>query len=162
MSELVRMHVRGLMLDPSTNSPIVVLRHEESDLFLPIWIGVFEASAIQLTLEGVTPERPLTHDLLISTLNKLGFELTRVVVCDLKENTFFAQLHVEQEDRQFLIDSRPSDALALALRTEAPVFVEQDVLDAAHAADLTKSAEEDKLKKWFEELSPEDLGKYTM
>ncbi len=159
----VRMIVKGLMLDPSSNSPIVILREQDSDLFLPIWIGAFEASAIQLRIEGIEPPRPMTHDLLTSVLTTLGAVVTRVVISDLKENTFFATLHVQRGGETWEVDSRPSDALAVALRVEAPVFVRKSVLDQAHAVDLTARASDDeKLKKWLDDLTPEDLGKYTM
>lgn len=164
------MIIRGLMIDPSSNSPIVVLRVQERDVFLPIWIGVSEASAIQMTLEGMTPPRPMTHDLLAQTLSSLEAELQSVVIRDLEDNVFFATLNVEQAGKLVEIDARPSDALALALRVGAEVFVEQHVLEKAQAIDISsldvESGEEgdeaDRLKKWFEGLSPEDLGKYTM
>ena len=158
------MIVKGLMLDPSSNNPIVILRQQDTDLFLPIWIGVFEASAIQLSMEDVEPERPMTHDLFAATLKTLGATLKRVVISDLQENTFFATLHLEREDGKIWhVDSRPSDALALALRTSTPVFVRLSVLEEAQAVDLTKSSSDDeRLKKWLEGLNPEDLGKYTM
>ncbi|HVS65822.1 MAG TPA: bifunctional nuclease family protein [Thermoanaerobaculia bacterium] len=169
-STKVQMIIRGLMIDPSSNSPIVVLRVQERDIFLPIWIGVSEASAIQMTLEGMTPPRPMTHDLLVQTLSSLEAELQSVVIRDLEDNVFFATLNVEQAGKLVEIDARPSDALALALRVGAEVFVEQHVLEKAQAIDISsldvesgeEGDEEDRLKKWFEGLSPEDLGKYTM
>jgi len=170
-STKVQMIIRGLMIDPSSNSPIVVLRVQERDVFLPIWIGVSEASAIQMTLEGMTPPRPMTHDLLAQTLTSLDAQLQSVVIRDLEDNVFFATLHVNQAGRTVEIDARPSDALALALRVGADVFVEQHVLEKAQAIDISnvgtsesgeEGNEEDRLRKWFEGLSPEDLGKYTM
>jgi len=162
----LQVEIKGLMLDPSSNVPIVILRDIRSQLFLPIWIGVFEANAIALRLEKVEPPRPMTHDLLRSVLEQLGGTVEKIVISDLKESTFFAQIHVRNggdQDRSVSIDARPSDAIALALRTESPIFVLRSVLDKAQAVDLaTEASDEEKLKKWLEEISPEDLGKYTM
>jgi len=162
-TDLVRMVIKGLMLDPTSNVPIVILREEEGQLFLPIWIGVFEANAIALRIEGVSPPRPLTHDLLQSVFDHLDARVERIEISDLKESTFFALIHVNRNGTASAIDARPSDAIALALRAEAPIFVRRDVLDRAKAVDLAAQADDDeKLKKWLEELAPEDLGKYTM
>ena len=158
--DTIRMEVRGLMLDPSSNNPIVVLRDPESQTFLPIWIGLFEASAIQMGLETADSPRPRTHDLLASMLEKLGGEVIKVVVEDLKEQTFYAVIHVKQNGRELRIDARPSDAIALALRTESPVFVSRSVLEKAQVDDGT--SEEERVKRLLEELDPEDLGKYEM
>jgi bifunctional DNase/RNase len=161
-SEL-RVEIKGLMLDPSSNVPIVILRDLENQLFLPIWIGISEAQAIASRIEGIEPPRPMTHDLLRAMVEKLGAKVSKVVISDLKENTFFAALHVLQGDHEFVVDARPSDAIALALRMEAPIFVLQSVLDQAQAVDLAaKSTDQEKLKKWLEEISPEELGKWTM
>lgn len=163
MSDQVQMEIKGLMLDPSSNVPIVILRDQESQLFLPIWIGVFEANAIALKIEGIETPRPMTHDLFRSSLEQLGAKLEKIVISDLRDNTFFALLHVRHDDRELTIDSRPSDAIALAIRAEAPIFVLRTVLDKAKAADLVSAeTDEEKLKKWLEEASPEDLGKYKM
>ncbi|MES1240505.1 MAG: bifunctional nuclease family protein [Acidobacteriota bacterium] len=159
----LRVEIRGLMLDPSSNVPIVILRDTQSQLFLPIWIGVFEANAIALKIEGVEPPRPMTHDLLRLVLEQLGAKVEKIVISDLKESTFFAVIHVQQDGRPIEIDARPSDAIALALRTEAPIFVLQGVLDKAQAAELATDAnDEERLKKWLEEISPDELGKWTM
>jgi uncharacterized protein len=159
----LRVEIKGLMLDPSSNVPIVILRDTESQLFLPIWIGVFEANAIALRIEGVEPPRPMTHDLLRSVLEQLGASVQKVVISDLKESTFFALIHVLQNGVATAIDARPSDAIALALRADAPIFVLRSVLDKAQAVDLaTQISDEEKLKKWLEEISPEELGKWTM
>ena len=158
--DTVCMEVRGLMLDPSSNNPIVVLRDPESQTFLPIWIGLFEASAIQMGLETAESPRPRTHDLLASMLEKLGGQVIKVVVEDLKEQTFYAVIHVEQNGQELRIDARPSDAIALALRTESPVFVSRSVLEKAQVDDGT--CEEERVKRLLEELDPEDLGKYEM
>jgi hypothetical protein len=159
----VRMEIRGLMLDPTSNVPIVILRDEASQLFLPIWIGVFEANAIALRIEGVATPRPMTHDLLRATFTELGAHIRKIVICDLRENTFYALIHYLKGEQEHTLDSRPSDAIALALRADAPIFVLRSVLDKAKAVDLaTDASDEEKLKRWLEEMSPEDLGKYTM
>jgi len=161
--EPIRMEIKGLMLDPSSNMPIVVLRDEDSKVFLPIWIGVFEANAIALRIEGIDPPRPMTHDLLHSSLVELGASVKKVTICELKENTFYALISLQLNNGEIAIDSRPSDAIALALRAEAPIFVLDSVLQRAKAIDLaTDEADEERLKKWLEEVRPEDLGKYTM
>jgi bifunctional DNase/RNase len=159
----LKVEIRGLMLDPSSNVPIVILRDTQSQLFLPIWIGVFEANAIALRIEGVEPPRPMTHDLLRLMLDQLGARVEKIVISDLKESTFFAVIHVQQDGRSVGIDARPSDAIALALRADAPIFVLRGVLDKAQAAELAGQAtDEERLKKWLEEISPEELGKWTM
>lgn len=155
--------IKGLMLDPSSNIPIVILRDPQSQLFLPIWIGVFEANAIALRMEGVTPPRPMTHDLLRSMLEHLGGTVQKIVISDLRESTFFAVIYVLQAEKTVEIDARPSDAIALALRVDAPLYVLRSVLDKAQAVDLASDAtDEEKLKKWLEEIGPEELGKWTM
>lgn len=159
----LRVEIKGLMLDPASNIPIVILRDTESQLFLPIWIGVFEANAIALRIEGVEPPRPMTHDLLRLVLEQLGASVEKIVISDLRESTFFALIHLRQGGQSVAVDARPSDAIALALRTEAPIYVLRSVLDKAQAADLTAEASDDeKLKKWLEEISPDELGKWTM
>lgn len=162
-NEELRVEIKGLMLDPSSNVPIVILRDVQSHLFLPIWIGVFEANAIALRIEGVEPPRPMTHDLLRSVLEGLGGQVEKIVISDLKESTFFAVIHIRQNSTVVPIDARPSDAIALALRTDAPIFVLRAVLDKAQAVDLASQVtDEEKLKKWLEEISPDELGKWTM
>ncbi|HEX5719330.1 MAG TPA: bifunctional nuclease family protein [Thermoanaerobaculia bacterium] len=159
----LKVEIRGLMLDPSSNVPIVILRDTQSQLFLPIWIGVFEANAIALRIEGVEPPRPMTHDLLRLVLEQLGARVEKIVISDLKESTFFAVIHVQQDGRSVGIDARPSDAIALALRADAPIYVLRGVLDKAQAAELVgQASDEERLKKWLEEISPEELGKWTM
>jgi bifunctional DNase/RNase len=162
-SEELRVEIKGLMLDPASNVPIVILRDTQSQLFLPIWIGVFEANAIALRIEGVEPPRPMTHDLLRLVLDQLGATVDKIVISDLKESTFFALIHLRQGESSVTVDARPSDAIALALRSNAPIFVLRAVLDKAQAADLaTQVNDDEKLKKWLEEISPEELGKWTM
>ena len=155
------MEVRGLMIDPSSNNPIVILRDPESQVFLPIWIGLFEASAIQLGLESATSPRPRTHDLLASVLRTLGSEVVKVVVADLRDQTFYAVIHVRRDGQELEIDARPSDAIALALRTGSPVFVARSVLEKAQVGGGSED-EHKRLKELLESLDPEDLGKYEM
>ncbi len=161
--EPIRMEIRGLMLDPSSNTPIVILRDHKNEVFLPIWIGIFEANAIALRIEGVEPPRPMTHDLLYASLRELGAVVEKVTITDLKDNTFYATISLQYDSTVVSIDSRPSDALALALRAEAPIFVLSNVLESAKAVDLAgKLPDEERLKKWLEEVDPEELGKYKM
>ena len=160
---LVPMSIKGLMLDPVSNSPIVVLKDDDEKFFLPIWVGIFEANAIALQLENVTTPRPMTHDLLRNMISELNGEVTRVVINDLRDSTFFAQIRLNVGAKTLEVDARPSDAIALALRTEAPIYVAQSVLDQAQT--ITPEVGEDnddKMKKWFENLGPDDLGKYKM
>ena len=159
MTQLVPMSIKGLMLDPVSNSPIVVLKDEEEKFFLPIWVGIFEANAIALQLENVTTPRPMTHDLLRNVISDLDARVDRIVVCDLRENTFYALIYLGLNGGTVAIDARPSDAIALALRTRAPIFVEDTVIDHAKTVDLASDkADADRLHKWLESLDPEDLG----
>jgi bifunctional DNase/RNase len=170
MSELIPMSIKGLMLDPVSNSPIVVLKDDEEKFFLPIWVGIFEANAIALQLENVETPRPMTHDLLRNMIAELDARVTRVVINDLRDSTFFAQIRLAFGTRTIEIDARPSDAIALALRTEAPIFVAQAVLEQAQtitpdsdsASGENREESDEKNRQWFENLSPEDLGKWKM
>ena len=162
MSELISMSIKGLMLDPVSNSPIVVLKDDDEKFFLPIWVGIFEANAIALQLENITTPRPMTHDLLRNMINELDAQVTRIVINDLRDSTFFAQIRVLVGGKTLEVDARPSDAIALALRTEAPIFVAQSVLDQAQTITPDGEDQDEKMKKWFENLSPEDMGKYKM
>jgi bifunctional DNase/RNase len=159
----VEMKIRGLMMDPVTNMPIVILKDVASETVLPIWVGVFEANAIALEIEKVNTPRPMTHDLLKNVMTGLGASVRRVVVTDLKDDTFYAVIWAERDGGLISIDSRPSDALALALRVDCPICVDEEVLKtskvAASSADRI-SAEE--LRKWLDGLNDEDLGKYKM
>jgi uncharacterized protein len=169
LSDLVPMSIKGLMLDPVSNSPIVVLKDDDEKFFLPIWVGIFEANAIALQLENITTPRPMTHDLLRNMIAQLDARVTRIVINDLRDATFFAQIRLLIKngtggDRMLEIDARPSDAIALALRTEAPIYVAQSVLEQAQTITPGEGDDEseEKKKNWFENLSPEDLGKYKM
>lgn len=150
---ITQMKVRGLMFDPYNNTFIVLLRDEEQSEMLPIWVGKPEASAISFALEGVTAPRPMTHDLMKAILDAVHAKVISVVISDLKENTYYAKVHLSYEDSEYAIDSRPSDAIALALRTSAPIFANDDV--------LRKQASEE-LGQWLENLKPEDFGKYDV
>jgi uncharacterized protein len=162
MNELIAMSIKGLMLDPVSNSPIVVLKDEQDKFFLPIWVGIFEANAIALQLENVTTPRPMTHDLLRNMISELDARVIRIVINDLRDSTFFAQIRVITGDKTLEVDARPSDAIALALRTAAPIFVAQSVLDQAQTISPDSEDQDEKLKKWFEQLTPDDIGKYKM
>ena len=161
-SNLVAMSIKGLMLDPVSNSPIVVLKDDDEKFFLPIWVGIFEANAIALQLENITTPRPMTHDLLRNMINELEGEVTRVVINDLRDSTFFAQIRILVGGKTLEVDARPSDAIALALRTEAPIYVAQSVLDQAQTISPEGEDQDEKMKKWFENLEPDEMGKYKM
>ena len=161
--DMVQMEIKGLMLDPASKTPIVLLHDPDGSRYLPIWIGVFEANAIALTMEGLEPPRPMTHDLLHSSLQLMGARVRKVTISDLKENTFYAVISIQGPGGEHAIDSRPSDAIALALRAEAPIFAHRTVLESAQAADFSsKLSDEEKLKKWLEEAQEEDFGEYEM
>lgn len=164
---LVEMKVRGLALDPVSNMPIIILRDEEDKRSLPIWVGIFEANAIALELEKIPTPRPMTHDLIKSILETIDAQVVKVVVTDLKENTFFAVLHVRLGDREYTVDSRPSDAIALALRVSAPIYVDEDVFPKAGKMEVTKEAEPvkaddpEQLREWLQNIKPEDFEKFN-
>ena len=159
----VLVKITGLVLDPDSKVPIVILRDPIDEQILPIWIGVFEANAIAMSLEGVETPRPMTHDLLLQMIQSLDGKVDRVVITDLKEDTFFAVIHVLRDEGPLAVDARPSDALALAVRADAPFFVTRLVLEKARAdVRVGKLSEKERLKKWLEEVSPDELGKYTM
>jgi bifunctional DNase/RNase len=161
----IEMTIKGLMVDPVTNTPIVILRDKDGQRVLPIWVGIFEANAIALQIENIDTPRPMTHDLLRNVIHDLKAEVKKIVVCDLQENTFYALIYLALDGRGEVvaIDARPSDAIALALRTRAPIFVEETVIDHAKTVDFTtEKADADRLHKWLESLDPDDLGKYKM
>ncbi len=162
----VEMKVRGLALDPLSNMPIIVLRDEEDKRSLPIWVGIFEANAIALELEKISTPRPMTHDLIKNILETIEARVLKVMVTDLKENTFFAVLHLQVGETEYTVDSRPSDAIALALRVGAPIYVDEDVVRKAKMLDVSKEAEPvktddpDRLREWLDNIKPEDFGKF--
>ena len=159
----IEMTIKGLMVDPITNMPIIILRDKDGQRVLPIWVGVFEANAIALQIENVTTPRPMTHDLLKNVIHDLRGRIDKIVVSDLKENTFYALIYLRVNGDVMAIDARPSDAIALALRTRAPIFVEETVIDNAKTVDTSsEKADADRLHKWLESIDPDDLGKYKM
>ena len=159
----IEMTIKGLMVDPITNMPIVILRDSEGQKVLPIWVGVFEANAIALQIENIQTPRPMTHDLLRNIIQDLQATVDKIVVCDLKENTFYALIHLKTPAGPVAIDARPSDAIALALRTRAPILVDEKVIDHAKTVDLSNEKQDsDRLQQWLEQLDPDDMGKYKM
>jgi uncharacterized protein len=162
----IEFKIKGLMMDPLTNSPIVVLQDTTSDTLLPIWVGIFEANAIALQIEKVDTPRPMTHDLIKGLLNQLEIKVAKIVVTELKDNTFYALIFLTAEGKTITVDSRPSDAIALALRTDSPIFVTDEVLSkSASTSTGTLSAQRsspEDIKQWLENLNPDDLGKYKM
>jgi len=159
----VEMKIRGLMMDPVTNMPIVILKDSGGDAVLPIWVGIYEANAIALEIEKVTTPRPMTHDLIKNVLTGLDAQVKKVVVTELRDDTFFAVIWLEREGRIISVDSRPSDALAVALRLDCPIFVDDQVLKTGKVANLiSERGTNDELRKWLEGLNDEDLGRYKM
>ena len=158
----VEMKIRGLLMDPVTNTPIVILRDSGSETVLPIWVGVYEANAIALEIEKVSTPRPMTHDLIKNVLAGLDARVHKVVVTELKEDTFYAVIWMERDGKIISVDSRPSDALALALRVDCPIFVEEEVLKTSKKATATSETTSEELRKWLEGLNDEDLGHYKV
>ena len=159
----IEMTIKGLMVDPITNMPIVILRDAEGQRVLPIWVGIFEANAIALQIENIATPRPMTHDLLRNIIHDLQATVEKVVVSDLKDNTFYALIHLQVNGEGVAVDSRPSDAIALALRVRAPIFVEDRVIDSARSIEFSPDkADSERLQKWLESLDPDELGKYKM
>ena len=162
----IEFRIKGLMMDPLTNAPIVVLQETAGDALLPIWVGIFEANAIALQIEKVDMPRPMTHDLLKTVLDHLDIEVTKIVVSELRENTFYAHIFLRSGDRTITIDSRPSDAIAVALRTDSPIFITDIVIAKSQRPDTPASSSSSRaaenIKKWLENLDPDDLGQYKM
>ncbi len=159
----IRMRINGLMMDPVTNMPIVVLRDESGTQTLPIWIGMFEAHAVAMQLENSAPSRPMTHDLIAQTVEAFGATVAEVHITDVREGTFYALIYLTTSRGETLaIDARPSDALALALRTRAPVIVADHVLSASASVETPTPQDSDRLQQWLESLDPDDMGKYKM
>lgn len=159
----VEMKIRGLMMDPVTNMPIVILRDTGGSSVLPIWVGIYEANAIALEIEKVSTPRPMTHDLIRNLLLGLDTHVHKVVVNDLRDDTFYALIWLEREGQVMSIDSRPSDALALALRVDCPIYVEEDVLKSSKVAGATSDkVNNEELSKWLESLNDDDIGRYKM
>jgi len=159
----IEMKIRGLMMDPVTNMPIVILKDIDGNSVLPIWVGVYEANAIALEIEKVSTPRPMTHDLIKNLLLGLHTAVRKVVVNELRDDTFYALIWLEQDGERISIDSRPSDALALALRLDCPIYVEEEVLKSSKVTGTTsEKATSEELKKWLENLNDEDMGRYKM
>jgi uncharacterized protein len=159
----VEMKIRGLMMDPVTNMPIVILKDVNGNTVLPIWVGIYEANAIALEIEKVSTPRPMTHDLIKSLLTGLDTLVRKVVVNELKDDTFYALIWLERNGEMISVDSRPSDALALALRTDCPIFVDDTVLKSSKLANtVSDKVSNDELRRWLEGLNDEDLGRYKM
>jgi len=159
----IEMKIRGLMMDASTNTPIVILKDLAGNAVLPIWVGMYEANAIAFEIEKVATPRPMTHDLIKQVLIGCNANLVKVVVSELRDDTFYAELWLDREGEPMMLDARPSDALALALRLDCPIFVDDEVLKtsriAAAAADPSSSEE---LRRWLENLGEDDSGQYKM
>jgi len=159
----VEMKIRGLMVDPVTNMPIVVLKDINGTAILPIWVGVYEANAIALEIEKVSTPRPMTHDLIRNLLFGLETGVKKVVVSDLKEDTFYAVIWLERNGEMISVDSRPSDALAIALRLDCPIYVEETVLSTSKAVkEVADMGSNEELRRWLENLNDEDMGRYKM
>jgi bifunctional DNase/RNase len=160
----VEMKIRGLMMDPVTNMPIVILRDTEGNTILPIWVGIYEANAIALEIEKVSTPRPMTHDLIKTLLLGLGTGVQKVVVNELRDDTYYAMIWLEREGELISVDSRPSDALALALRLDCPIYVDDSVIKSSKMASsvIEKGKESEELRRWLEGLNDEDLGRYKM
>jgi bifunctional DNase/RNase len=152
-----------LMMDPVTNMPIVILKDVNGNALLPIWVGIYEANAIALEIEKVATPRPMTHDLIKTLLIGLGTGIRKVVVSDLKDDTFYAVIWLERNGELISVDSRPSDALALALRLDCPIYVEEEVLkNSKLSSAVSDKVNSEELRKWLENLNDEDLGRYKM
>ena len=159
----VEMQIRGLMMDPVTNMPIIVLKDIASDIVLPIWVGIFEANAIALELEKTTTPRPMTHDLLQNLARGLNAQVNKIVVSELRDDTFYAVIWLDHAGETVTLDARPSDAIALALRWDCPIFVNRDVLEnSKQAASAAQTITADEMRRWLENLNDEDMGRYRM
>jgi bifunctional DNase/RNase len=160
----IEVRIRGLMMDPATNMPIVVLKDVASETVIPIWVGIFEANAIAIEIEKVAAPRPMTHDLARNIIRHLNAQLERVVITEIKNDTFHAVLWLRQADEQVMIDARPSDAIALALRADCPIFVAEHVMQSAklNTSGPSEGPTAEQLRGWLEGLNDEDLGRYKM
>jgi uncharacterized protein len=160
----IEVRIRGLMMDPSTSMPIVVLKDVASETVMPIWVGIFEANAIALEIEKVAAPRPMTHDLTRNLIRNLNARLERVVISELKDDTFYATLWLQQGDEPLVLDARPSDALALALRADCPIYVTEEVMQMAklNTSGQAEGPTAEQLRGWLEGLNDEELGRYKM
>ncbi len=160
----IEVRIRGLMMDPSTNMPIVVLKDVSSDTVMPIWVGIFEANAIAIEIEKVSAPRPMTHDLARNLMRSMNGQLEKIVITELRDDTFFAVLWIRQDEELITMDARPSDAIALALRADCPIFVSEQVMQSAklNMAGPPDGPTAEELRGWLEGLNDEDLGRYKM
>ena len=160
----IEVRIRGLMMDPSTNMPIVVLKDVGSDTVMPIWVGIFEANAIAIEIEKVSAPRPMTHDLTRNLMRNMNAQLEKIVITELRDDTFFAMLWIRQDGELMTVDARPSDAIALALRADCPIFVSEQVMQSAklNMAGPAEGPTAEELRGWLEGLNDEDLGRYKM
>jgi len=156
----LQMKVSGIALDPFTNTPIVILKDDTNDKTLPIWIGFMEASSIAMELEKTPRVRPITHDLVKNLIEKLGFLVSKIEVTDLRNDTFYASMHLKNDTEEYILDARPSDAIAIALRTDSPIFVNEEVLEKSKNIEIDEDKE--KLEKLLDDMSDADFGKYKM
>ena len=165
---LIEMKISGLTIDPITNTPIVILKDVHNNKAIPIWIGLFEASAIATELENIVFPRPMTHDLFTEFLKSFDVTVSRIEIIDIRNNTFFANIYLTKDGRDFVIDSRPSDAIAIALRMHSPIFVDENVIEKSRNIDFGIKLNDldklkgEKIKEFLENLSAEDFGKYKM
>jgi bifunctional DNase/RNase len=160
----IEVRIRGLMMDPSTNMPIVILKDVASDAVMPIWVGLFEANAIAIEIEKVATPRPMTHDLTRNIMHYLNASLERVVINEIKDDTFYATLWLKQDSEIISVDARPSDAIALALRADCPIYVNEEVMKAArlNTSGTAETPTAEQLRGWLEGLNDDDLGRYKM
>jgi uncharacterized protein len=159
----VEMVIRGLMMDPVTNMPIVVLKDVSGDTVLPIWVGIFEANAIALELEKTATPRPMTHDLLQNMARGLNAQVQKVVVSELRDDTFYAVIWMDHAGETVAMDARPSDAIALALRWDCPIYVNRDVLEQSkQMATGAQTVSADEMLRWLENLNDDEMGRYKM
>ncbi len=156
----LQMKVSGIALDPFTNTPIVILKDETNERTLPIWIGFMEASSIAMELEKTPRTRPITHDLVKNLIEKLGFFVSRIEVTDLHNDTFYARMHLKKDNEEYVLDARPSDAIAIALRTDSPIFVNEEVINKSKSIEIDEDKE--KLEELLEKMPESDFGKYKM
>ena len=164
---LRKVNIAGMTMDPASNTPIIILKSVEDDQAIPIWIGLLEATSIASALQNIQFDRPMTHDLFKNFIRNMNLEVSKIEVCDLKDNTYYAKIYFTSEDRSFSMDSRPSDAIAIALRFQAPIYVDDKIIEKSKQieADLEMSDTSEEGKKWaeyLEKLSPEDFGKFKI
>ena len=164
---LRKVTIAGMTMDPSSNTPIIILKSEEDDQAIPIWIGLLEATSIASALQNIQFDRPMTHDLFKNFLDMLQIGVTRIEVCDLKDNTFYAKIYFDSKDKTFTMDARPSDAIAIALRFKAPIYLDDKVIEKSKMAEgvaeaVDKTEEGKKWAEYLENLNPDDFGKYKV